>query len=89
MNLAEKATLIQQNMWKMPVFHRGILLSVGDESISYEPSRLMFNADDYKSPADFLANSMTGDVFDPFVIQDCLIAWGQEYLDAVAKYVND
>lgn len=89
MNLAEKVTLIQQNMWKMPVFHRGILLSVGDESISYKPSRLILNADDYKSPADFLANSMTGDVFDPFVIQDCLIAWGQEYLDAVAKYVND
>ena len=89
MQLDEKVTLIQQNMWKMPVFHRGILLSVGDESISYEPSRLIFNAGDYKSPADFLANSMTGDIFDPFVIQECLISWGQEYLDAVAKYVND
>ena len=89
MNLAEKVTLIQQDAWKMPIFHRGILLSAGDENTSYEPSRLIFNADDYKSAGDFLANSMTEDLFDPFVIQDCLIAWGQEYVDAVAKYVND
>ena len=89
MNLANKVILIQKGMWNMPVFHNelGFLLSVGDESISYEPSRLIFNADDYESPTDFLENSMTGDIFDPFIIQESLSAWGQEYLDA-AKSVN-